>query len=92
MQLKIPQVIIEQIIAHPPPGRPTEPSSGPRNGKDLQGGHGIGRPGVVINCCPSVLECRDAVVCSEVPTFRYEFALGPAEQQTAEHGTSVHCL
>ena len=48
-------------------------------------------PGVVVNC-PSVLECRDAVACSEVPAFRYELALGPAEQQTAEHGTSVHCL
>ena len=62
------------------------------HGKDLQGRHGTGRPGVVINCCPSVLECRDAVACSEVPAFRYEPALGPAEQQMAEHGTSVHCL
>ena len=60
-------------------------------GKDLQGRHGIGRPGVVVNCCPSVLECRDAVACSEVPAFRYESALDPAEQETAERGTSARC-
>src|ERR1700683_2869306 len=59
--------------------------------KNLQGRHGIGCPGVVISCCPSVLECRDAVVCSGVPAFRYESALGPAEQEMAEHGRSAHC-
>ena len=48
-------------------------------------------PGVVITCCSSAPESRDAVACSEVPAFRYEPALGPAEQEMAEHGMSVHC-
>jgi hypothetical protein len=61
------------------------------HGKDLQGRHGTGRPGVVISCCPSTLECRGAVACSEVPAFRYESALGLAEQEMAERGTSVRC-
>src|SRR5262249_28092338 len=59
--------------------------------KGLQGGQTRGHPGVVINCS-SVLECRAAVACSEVPTFRFESALGPAAQEMAEHGMSVHCL
>ena len=59
--------------------------------KNLQGRQETGCPGVVISCCPSRLECRDAVVCSEVLAFRYESALGPAEQEMAEHGRSAHC-
>ena len=50
---------------------------------------GAARPGVVINWRSSALECRDAVACSEVRAFRYEPALDPVEQETAEHGTSV---
>ncbi len=51
----------------------------------------MARPGVIINWCSSVLESPVAVACSEVRAFRYEPALGQAEQEMAEHGRSVHC-
>ena len=63
----------------------------PQRKRPPGGPNGMARPGAFINCCPSVLECGDAVVCSEVPTFRYELALGQAEQEMAEHGRSAHC-
>jgi hypothetical protein len=50
----------------------------------------MARPGVVINWCSSILEWRGAVARSEVPAFRYEFALGQVEQKTAARDTSVH--
>jgi hypothetical protein len=51
----------------------------------------LASPGVVITCCSSAQECPDAVACSEVRAFRYEPALGPAEQEMAEHSTFAHC-
>ena len=54
--------------------------------------HDAARPGVIINWCSSVLESQAAVACSEVPAFRYESALGQVERETAERGTSAHCL
>jgi|ERR1017187_9794741 hypothetical protein len=59
--------------------------------KDLQSRHGSGLPGVVVSCCFSALECPGAVACSEVPAFRYEFALSQVESQTVEPGTSIVC-
>ena len=60
-------------------------------GKRPPGRPSLASPGVVITCCSSAPESPDAAACSEVPTFRYEPAPGPAEQEMAEHGTSVHC-
>lgn len=51
----------------------------------------MAHPGVIINWFSSVLECRDAVACSEVPAFRYELALGQVEQEMAERCACVHC-